>query len=135
MNNPLAFLKNKQKKPIQPDNIITLKGKKITITPGTYDEVLEVVFLLLPYLKLVRVIKTEHKSNLEPEIFFDIVENLILQLKRKDLNRILQVLLKQDEQFVSQLTGEDLVRIAPILMKENHLIEIMLILRNLGAFE
>jgi len=135
MNNPLAFLKNKLKKVEKPDNTFIINKRQITILPVTYDETLEVVFLLLPYIKMVRVIKEEHKSNLDPIIFFDIVENLILQLRRQDINKILQILLKQDEGFVSELTTEDFVRLAPIFIRINHLIEVMFILRNLGAFE
>ncbi len=137
MNNPLTFLKNRQKNQVnkKPDNTFTINNREITILPATYDEVLEVVFLLLPYLKMVRVIKEQHKSNLDPVIFFDIVENLILQLSRKDANKILQILLKQDEEFVSIMTVKDVVTLAPILIKVNNLIETMFILRNLGAFE
>jgi len=94
-----------------------------------------VVFLLLPYIKMVRVVKEEHKSNLDPVIFFDIIENLILQLHLKDINKILQIFLKQDEEFVSTLTAQDFVRIAPIIIRINNLVEVMFLMRNLGAFE
>jgi hypothetical protein len=139
MNNPLIFLKNKlkNKKTVAEKlpNTFTINNRQITIVPATYDEVLEVVFLLLPYLKMVRVVKEEHKSNLDPVIFFDIVENLILQLRRQDINKILQIFLKQDEEFVSKITADDLVKLAPIIIRVNNLIEIMFLMRNLGAFE
>lgn len=136
MNNPLAFLKKiGKKKNLTPDNVIKVAGEKITILPVSYDEILEVVFLLLPYIKMVRVIKDEHKSSLDPVIFFDIVENLIMQLNKKSLSRILVIFLKRDEVFVANLTNKDLVRLAPIIIRENGLIETMFLMRNLGAFE
>ena len=111
-----------------------INKRKVTIKPVPYSGMLEVVFLILPYLKMVRVIKDEHKSFMEPDIFFDVIENLILQLKPKDLSRVLQIFLDQDEEFVSVLTNKDLVMLAPIIIRENNIVETMLLLRSLGAF-
>lgn len=134
MFNPLKFLKKKTEI-VEKVPTFKINNRAIEITPVSYDEILEVVFLLLPYIKLVRVVKAEHKSNLDPVIFFDIVENLILQLNRKDFNRILVLTTHQDEEFINTLTHKDLIMIAPTIITVNHLIETMFLLRNLGAFE
>lgn len=126
------FLKNFKKK----DSVVYINKTRIKITPVTYDEMLEVIFLILPYLKLVRVIKEEHQSiTTDPTLFFDIVQNLILQLNRRDLNRILQILLRKDGGFVNQISHVDFIRALPVLIRENKLIDTVFILRNLGAFE
>lgn len=96
---------------------------------------LDVIFLILPYLKLVRVIKQEKQSIMEPGLFFDVIDNLIKQLNRQDLNKALMILTKQDEEFVKTLSHEDFIKILPVLIKENHFVETMFILRNLGMFD
>lgn len=102
----------------------------------SYEDTLEVVFLLLPYLKLVTVVREKKKNGDYPiDVFFDVVENLIMQLRRQDLNKALRLILKKDEAFVSNITGPELVRCLPIIIKANNFIDLFFLMRSLGAFD
>jgi len=134
MQNPFKKFQKKEQTETSVSKLY-IKERFIIITPISYEELLEVVFLILPYLKLVKVIRNEKQSAVTADIFFDVINNLILQLNRKDLNRALQLLTRQDETFVNSLTAEDLLKMLPLIIRENKLIDVFFVMRSLGAFE
>jgi len=138
MNKIKTWISKIQKKPQPQTKIIKsfkINDRQVQITPISYNEMLDVIFLILPYLKLIRVIKQEHESIMDPGLFFDVIESMVNQLNRRDLTKILVILIKQDEQFCSTLTHKELIMMLPTLIMENDFIDTMQLLKGLGVFE
>jgi hypothetical protein len=108
----------------------------VKIKPLTFDEMLEVVFLLLPYLKIIKLAKQEIDEDATPsDIYYDVLHNGIVQMSRTDASRAVMILLHQDLKFVEEMAFKDFQRILPTVVRENDLIETFLHLNSLGLIE
>lgn len=95
----------------------------------------EIVFLVLPYLRgflqAHRGIKTENPVD----IYYDVVSNIFEQINRNHQTKILMFLLHEDENFCKELTYADFIKVLPAIMRENKLAETFQILFALGVFD
>lgn len=129
------FLQKFQKKPIQKTPVnFTVNERVITISPISFEKMLEVVFLILPYLKMVKIVKEEYKTDDDAFVFFDVIENLLLHLDKENIVKALSILLNQDIEFTKTITHVQALQIMPLIIDQNDLIETFYLLRELGAF-
>jgi hypothetical protein len=105
----------------------------VKITPLTFEEMLEVVFLILPYIKTFILAKQQVSEDSTPsDIYFDILHNSVSQLGKQDANRVMCLLLHQDKEFVETLSFKDFQRMVSAIIRENELYETFIHLHNLG---
>ncbi len=98
----------------------------------TLDEFLEVLFLFLPYLSLIRRVKKEYKEQQDGNLLFFMIQTLISEMDRKDLNKIFTILLKQD---ASKMALSDFIKKIPDIISQNNLVELYLISKQLKIIE
>jgi hypothetical protein len=110
-----------------------INGRIIKITPLTFDEMFEVVFLILPYIKTFILAKMQVDETATPsDVYFDIIQNAVSQLNRKDAEKAMSIFLHQDIEFVEQMKFKDFQRMMPTIIRVNDLYETFIHLYNLG---
>jgi hypothetical protein len=110
-----------------------INGRIVKITPLTFDEMFEVVFLILPYIKTFILAKMQVDETATPsDVYFDIIQNAVSQLNRKDAEKAMSIFLHQDIEFVEQMKFKDFQRMMPTIIRVNDLYETFIHLYNLG---
>jgi len=110
-----------------------INGRIVKITPLTFDEMFEVVFLILPYIKTFILAKMQIDETATPsDVYFDIIQNAVSQLNRKDAEKAMSIFLHQDIEFVEQMKFKDFQRMMPTIIRVNDLYETFIHLYNLG---
>lgn len=112
-----------------------INHKTITITPLTFEEVLEVVFLVLPYMKGFLAARRQIADETPVDLYFDIISNIFEQVSRDNLNKILTIILHENEQFCREVTYAEFMKILPAVIRENKFSETFQILLALGVFD
>lgn len=116
-------------------NRFYINNREIVITSATFDEMVDVIFTISPYLKAFIAAKVELKAGSAADVYFDVVMNILDHLGRKDFIKTVAILLHQDIEFVETLQFADVVKVIPAIVRENKLSEVFQILRLLGAFD
>lgn len=82
---------------------------------------------------MAKVVKETNKTD-DALIFFDVVENLILQMKPENLSKAFSLLLNEDIEVTKGITHVQALQIMPHIIDQNDLIETFYLMRELGAF-
>ena len=96
---------------------------------------MEVVFLVLPYMKGFMKSRKMIADETPVDLYFDIVSNIFQQVNRNHLTKILTIVLHENEDFCSGLIYADFVRVLPSVIRENRFSETFQILLALGVFD
>lgn len=91
----------------------------------TPEELIKLCFLILPYLKIIKVIKDEYNSNSSVDLFKDIVENIISQVDETNLDKCLKLI------YYKKPTIKDLILDLPYFIHKNNLVEIFVLFKEL----
>lgn len=110
------------------------KKEQIKVKLLTLEEVLNVVFLLIPYLKTIGKLKSYYNTE-NSEMFYELVKNVLEQVKKDDLFNIVKILTDLDDDAVKKLRTVDFIGIFIATIKENDLIACYRILVEMGVFE
>ena len=95
----------------------------------SFDNLLDICFLILPYIKAVKKIKEEYKGNSPIDLFKDIVENILSQLNKDNIQKILDIVYINSK----NKTPKDIISDIPYIIHRNNLIEIFILLQELGV--
>lgn len=123
------------KKPKPKPTSFTVNEKTITIVPLTFDEVLEVVFLVLPYMKGFLQARRKLADETPVDIYFDIISNIFEQANRTHLTKILTIVYHESEEFCKKVTYAEFSKTLPAILRVNKFSETFQILLALGVFD
>lgn len=115
---------------------VYIGNKEITLKPINFEQMTAVMFLLVPYVKLIKTIKDElGNTKTDVSLFYDIINNLIEQLDKTSLIRILSIFLGESPEYVTGLTASDIMPILPNIIYINDLYIVYSMFKQLEAFE
>ena len=120
-----------QKKPTK----FTINKKTITITPLKFDEVMEVVFIVIPYMKGFIKARKMVADESPVDVYFDVISNIFSQINKDSLTKVFSIILHEPEGFCKELEYKDFIKILPTVLRENKISETFQILLVLGVFE
>lgn len=115
---------------------VFIGNKNVEIVAVSLEKLTEAIFLLIPYVKLIKTIKSELTNNsTDLALFYDIVQNLVDQINRDHLNKILAIFTGLSVDEIKDASGTDIVRILPTIIYMNDLYIVYNIFKQLEAFE
>lgn len=114
---------------------IRLNGSSVELLPLKLSEVVEVFFLLSPYIKTIQKIKDDYKSESSIETFQFVTETLLSELDRKVVVEILSIILHKPYVFVSDISISEIATYIFDIIMVNKLLEYYALFDKLGVFE
>lgn len=90
----------------------------------TLSEFMDVVFFALPYINLIKRIKSEYNSNIDGNLFRFIVKGLLSEMEKEDIYTIFSILLRIPKESVSQMSISELTNKVPQMITDNNLLEL-----------
>jgi len=116
-------------------NKIKIGKKTLPLKPMSLEEAVNFIFILFPYIKLIKRSKEEYKTENNINHFSFIVSTLVDELDKETLYKAISLLLHQPIDVIKTIESKDIYLALPKLIRANNLIELYYIFKNLGAFE
>ena len=120
---------------VKPKEAIPTPKVEKTAEVLNFSEVIDVIFLVLPYLKFIKRVRAEYQAKTEAEVFRFVIQTLLESMEKKDIYKAFSIALRKPEKDIENLTMAELVILVPKLIRENGLFEIYLLMKKLGALD
>lgn len=98
-------------------------------------ESVEFIFLIIPYIKLIKRAKADYKGDMDTGTFSFVVSTLVQELDKETLYKACSIIYHCDVEELKKVETVKVIRLLPKLIKINNLIETMMIMKSLGAFD
>lgn len=117
------------------EKIPTPKVEKQSAELLNFSEVIDIVFLVLPYIKFIKRARAEYRSKSEADLFRFMIHTLLDGMDKKDIYKAFSIALRKSEDEIQKMEMKELVLLAPKLIRDNGLLEVYLLMKKLGALD
>lgn len=101
----------------------------------TLDEFFELLFLALPYIKLVKRLKAEYNASKDEHLFRFIISGLLAEMERPTLLKIFAIITHKPVEEVEKMTVSQMVALVPKMIMDNNLLELYHYGKQLGVID
>ena len=112
-----------------------INGKKVIVEKLNFSDLIDVVFLVLPYIKIIKRVRAEYQSQTDSELFRFMIQTLIEEMDKTALYKAFAIATKLPEDEIKQMSVIDMVTITPGLIRKNGLLDLYLLMKRLGALD
>lgn len=112
-----------------------INGKIIAVEKLNFSELIDIIFLIIPYLKLIKRIRAEYLAESSGEIFRFVIQTLADEIDREDLYKVFSIALRLPEEEIKTAEISELVLIIPQIIRRNGLLDLYLLMKRLGALD
>lgn len=114
---------------------IYLNNRYYNIKKLTLEETIKIVFLLLPYFKELGQLKTIYEDDSDVNTFYFLTKNILDSMDLEDANKFFSLLFGIDIEVVKIIPFSEFMKYLPRIIRENKLLELYMLLNNIGMLK
>lgn len=106
-----------------------------TVEKLNFSELIDLIFLILPYIKLIKRIRAEYQSDNQAEVFRFTIQTLLEGMDKGDLYKIISIAGRIPEEKAKEMSLSEFILLTPKIIRANNLIDLYLLMKRLGAID